>query len=741
MDAEGKYHFAEGDIKLSAFDELNGNAELQFSPADLANSDMNVAVERKGENGQFAAYTDYENPQPGTYRFKVDGLNNYEGTLYSDEFTFIERYDLSFAAADEYSQDKLESITVGGKAVTPDAETGLAGQIAPKTEVKLVAKRGYVIEKAEGSAPATPHVTFNEGKTEATFEMPAQDITVGYQLKRDMSLDMAAIIGDGSDVVRMRVTKDGDKFVPAEMSLEDVRKMLRVHDNIEEADLNLTQDCNLNIFSLDKDDQPAGAPKNFFDFDFAVGRYAVQAEGVGNYKGVTALSNILDVYYKVITKKPVALQNLIYTGSPIVLIEPAECEGGEMRYSIDGGENWTAELPEATEPDTYTVCYKVVADENDTDPEYETLDVVIYQRLAVDEIAAEVVAAPGENVELTANITSGVAPFTVIWTDAQGTPIDETIIAAEPGEYGYSVIAEGDAAYSVSVTDSLGQQFTADVQLTVAGRGLVADFENLPLERESYWNGSDGKGQFVSGGFRFENGYYENAYGSYSYGFAYSNMTASTFATYAEDRYNSCVGGGVDGSENFAVYSMVKGYKKGVQVFGVAEGDSVTGFYVTNTASAYKAMSEGSDLARKFAAGDWFKLTVTGIDCNGQETGTVEYYLADFRDPQQSYIISDWRWVDLSTLGRVKRLEFSLSSTDNGKWSMNTPAYFCVDNLGGEKPEYEEPIITSISTVAPQQDVVPVGVYSVSGAPQQGLQPGVNIVKYSDGSTKKILVK
>ena len=460
-----------------------------------------------------------------------------------------------------------------------------------------------------------------------------------------------------------------------------------------------------------------------------------------NYNGSATNTFTIAKANITMTTAPAAVDgNLIYSGEAQTLITAGAASFGTVLYSLDGT-NFSDALPQATEADTYTVTYKVEGDDNHNAFDAQTLDVIIYQHLDVDELAAEVFAAPGENVAMTANITSGVAPFTVIWTDAQGQPIGETITATEPGEYGYSVLVESDSAYSVSVTDSLGQQFTADVQLTVAGRGLVADFENLPLERESYWNGSDGKGQFVSGGYRFENGYYENAYGSYSYGFAYSNMTASTFATYAEDRYNSCVGGGVDGSETFAVYSMVKGYKKGVQVFGVAEGDSVTGFYVTNTASAYKAMSEGSDLARKFAAGDWFKLTVTGIDCNGQETGTVEYYLADFRDPQQSYIISDWRWVDLSTLGLVKRLEFSLSSSDNGAWSMNTPAYFCMDNLGGEKPEYEEPIITSISTVAPQLDVVPVGVYSVSGAPQQGLQPGVNIVKYSDGSTKKILVK
>ena len=33
----------------------------------------------------------------------------------------------------------------------------------------------------------------------------------------------------------------------------------------------------------------------------------------------------------------------------------------------------------------------------------------------------------------------------------------------------------------------------------------VATFEDLPLEQDSFWNGSDGTGGFISGSFRFEN--------------------------------------------------------------------------------------------------------------------------------------------------------------------------------------------------------------------------------------------
>jgi hypothetical protein len=46
--------------------------------------------------------------------------------------------------------------------------------------------------------------------------------------------------------------------------------------------------------------------------------------------------------------------------------------------------------------------------------------------------------------------------------------------------------------------------------------------------------------------------------------------------------------------------------------------------------------------------------------------------------------VSDWTYVDLSalsTLGAFSTLHFALSSSDNGDFGMNTPAYFAMDSL------------------------------------------------------------
>jgi hypothetical protein len=76
-------------------------------------------------------------------------------------------------------------------------------------------------------------------------------------------------------------------------------------------------------------------------------------------------------------------------------------------------------------------------------------------------------------------------------------------------------------------------------------------------------------------------------------------------------------------------------------------------------------------------------LTITGKDSEGVVTGTVDFYLADYRfvDNSEDYIVDTWQYVDLTSLGEVKNLEFTLSSSDVGDFGMSTPAYFALDTI------------------------------------------------------------
>ncbi len=65
-----------------------------------------------------------------------------------------------------------------------------------------------------------------------------------------------------------------------------------------------------------------------------------------------------------VTNPPVAKKQLAYTGKPQVLIEAGSHEVGEIQYSMDK-ENFSTELPEATEAGSYDVWYRVVDENND----------------------------------------------------------------------------------------------------------------------------------------------------------------------------------------------------------------------------------------------------------------------------------------------------------------------------------------------------------------------------------------
>lgn len=208
----------------------------------------------------------------------------------------------------------------------------------------------------------------------------------------------------------------------------------------------------------------------------------------------------------------------------------------------------------------------------------------------------------------------------------------------------------------------------------------VANFDSFALDSESSWNGADGSGSFQDAGFIFKNEY--NAeYGSWS-GFAYTNMTDVSTPGWA-NQYSAITGSGQNGSVNYAV-----SYAPSEIEIDNENGLEIGGMYVTNSTYAYLSMLNGDDYAKKFGGEDgtdqdFFLLTVEGFDTSGESTGKVEFYLADFRaeGTENDYILNTWEWVDLSTLGTVKKLSFSLISSDNGDWGMNTPGYFCLDNL------------------------------------------------------------
>ncbi len=236
----------------------------------------------------------------------------------------------------------------------------------------------------------------------------------------------------------------------------------------------------------------------------------------------------------------------------------------------------------------------------------------------------------------------------------------------------------------------------------------VATFEDITIGEEGHMSVSteddDDRTEFTSGDYTFATGCMHDW--DYWYWFGYANQTDNTYKS-LDDQWKNIVGGGYKSANYGVSYCAAFNGPCYVTVPG-DEGAVVPGFYITNSAYAYNSLTGGDSFTKKFGLGDWFKLTIIGFDANGQATGTKEYYLADLREADKAYIINDWRYVDLSGLGKVKKIAFELTSTDNGDYGMNTPAYFCFDDFGATGTEVlpeKNTDVTGISTVGAEGNV------------------------------------
>ncbi len=108
----------------------------------------------------------------------------------------------------------------------------------------------------------------------------------------------------------------------------------------------------------------------------------------------------------------------------------------------------------------------------------------------------------------------------------------------------------------------------------------------------------------------------------------------------------------------------------------------VKSVWVNMNSYPYYSVECGDAYARAFHNGDKYTLTIHGLNSKGVES-SVDVVLASYSSGDLT-INRGWKQVDLTSLGAVNQLYFTMSSTDTGEWGMNTPAYFCMDKLAVE---------------------------------------------------------
>lgn len=231
----------------------------------------------------------------------------------------------------------------------------------------------------------------------------------------------------------------------------------------------------------------------------------------------------------------------------------------------------------------------------------------------------------------------------------------------------------------------------------------VVTFENLNLPADSFYNGADQWGGFVSNGAFFPNSY-NPKWNSWN-GFSYSSKV-DTVTNHYTNQFAAITGEGVLGSSTFGVGYGKKG---GFEVSSDPAGEELKGTYITNATLTALTIKNGGGFGAKQFGGptgddpDYFMIRFYGVKQNGTITDSIDFYLADYRDTDNTkdYVVKDWKYVDFTKLGKVNAIRYELFSTDINQYGMLTPQYICLDNINGDGPVSIEKIKEASFNVFP----------------------------------------
>lgn len=219
----------------------------------------------------------------------------------------------------------------------------------------------------------------------------------------------------------------------------------------------------------------------------------------------------------------------------------------------------------------------------------------------------------------------------------------------------------------------------------------IATLEDVSLALDSFLNGKNANGQFQSANVIFPNDY-NVRFDAWS-GWAMSSKKDSTTSGF-RNQYSAKAAGGFNNSNNYAV---AFGEENVLRFNGRVK---LGGFYITNNTYAYNTMRDGDQFSKRFGGEtsndpDFLRLAVYKFLNGLRSADSVVFYLADYRfvNNSQDFIIKNWTFVNLSALGEADSLFFRMASSDVGEFGINTPTYFCLDNLT------TTPIITDVKDI------------------------------------------
>ena len=141
---------------------------------------------------------------------------------------------------------------------------------------------------------------------------------------------------------------------------------------------------------------------------------------------------------------------------------------------------------------------------------------------------------------------------------------------------------------------------------------------------------------------------------------------------------------GHNGSTNFAMHfgyidDSPYGTKEALPALEFGDGAEriIDHLYIMNSTYAMNCYISGNGLTAKIGPDDWVKLLAIGYDKSGAKTGEVTFYTCN--GPED--IVMDWTKWDLTSLGKVAKVEFNITGSSDNGYGFSQPAYFAYDDV------------------------------------------------------------
>ncbi len=236
------------------------------------------------------------------------------------------------------------------------------------------------------------------------------------------------------------------------------------------------------------------------------------------------------------------------------------------------------------------------------------------------------------------------------------------------------------------------------------GLAKAAVYETVDFEGE-YWNALiDPKqygGKLLYGesgmGYEEDNGVYEwtdattslhsklnGSDGSWAYwcgGVAVSNYTCNIADGSPSTQLSLPTGTAAHSGNNFVVaYGYNDGGWDSCPVIDFKDGVArkLKGLWVTNNSYFLNALNNGDGINSAATDATFIDVTFEGFDATGHSQGKVKCRLQDGKTS-----VTDWKYVDLSSLGAVNSLKVNYEFSDDQKssYGFSAPAYVAIDDV------------------------------------------------------------